>query len=633
MGTPIYKPNSNYGIRQIGTNSSQATAYVSVPPDPSRSFTSVTYQNSYGQDYIDPSLRRHGYPTFTKTTSNEPFFEERVVRYPAIAFKDAGFFNGFPFQLQEKHDYLNVPKDEIGIGSTFSFLPSGIVNRSQTGIYVDESKGTTRILGNLDSLEDTKSTFKPLVDKAHERSVAANQYWNLAAIETDWVIKTKNAPSTYDTGYCKNPDGSSSEGMQLVTEDYEVVESYNEETYPPHLRQYHDPSGDIQFQSINEDGLIVGSGQDFSSCFFLGHDTGYYANAFFPLTIQPDNTGAFVITLDEGVANFFEDQAAFGTKSPFNCNMMFDFNIKNKDDEGFQRNAIEYHSFPTKAYIIPAAGWEFEVVCSKVKGIYYQYPLNPQKRYPGDQTSYINYRPISDSQENFTLIHPSHTNENHGNFEIDYNGLPLTHMPFENAPDKGTLNTQYGYYYELNPGLTYLDPVLGSNGSDSIHRQSWNQYTSPSFFPCDGTSDQVGKQFYVAAPRDSIVVDNNVLPHLDRQKDLNSRMSNQDQINITDFTNTPYFASSSVNNPRKRKDKMVEEILDIRITDDRKINVKVRDLTKIAVNNNPQVGCGIRRQENVNTANPELRDGIRAARNSRPSNVGSAKSANWKQQT
>jgi hypothetical protein len=608
----VYPGNSDFGARPVGRNSADPSVFLSSPSDSSRSFASEIYTNKFGQKGPAESLRRYGHPVYQKA-GDRAYFEKQAVRYPAKAFRDIGFFNGFPFLLPENVDYLSSPADEMSVGGELSVLPSGISERYATGIYVDTTENsTTKILGGSFNLTSSNNTFKPT---SVSRPVAANQFWNLACIETDWVIQTRTTPAGYSTGYCYNPDGvASTEGLQLVTQDFEVVESYSFKSFPPHLRQYIDATGDsAETQSIDENHIIQGSGASFSSCFFLGQDTGSYANAFFPLTIQPENTGAFVITLDQGVSDYFDSNSDFGSSKAFNCNMMFDFNIRSKDEEGFERNAIEYHSFPTKAYIIPAAGWEFDVICSKVKGIYYQYPFNPAKRFVGDQASFLNYKPLVTGD--LKIIHSKNApmTEGVGGEAVEWNGLPLTHMPFEPTPQIAGVfsDIPYGHYFELEANKTYLTPKLSEHGIDGMNRQS---YSDPGPYTTAGTDPDSMLDFYVGGPRVQTTIDADVLGnHVSLKKELDVAADSSNQIvSAKRFTATPYFgvasqARSAKSNPRKLRNSMSRKILNEEIGADRAINVKIGDLTSKKVSSNPIVACGVRKSFPVTDDNPDFR--------------------------
>tara|TARA_B100000085_G_scaffold273922_1_gene289963 strand:+ start:14517 stop:16388 length:1872 start_codon:yes stop_codon:yes gene_type:complete len=610
MGKPIQR---NWGSRVVGKIGQTQPKVLFSNPAGENSFASETYTNKYGQNTVPEELRRHGYPVIGNEKLSQPYFEKQVVRYPAKNLYDLGFFNGFPFLLDKKVDYLHCPVDEVQIGSDFTFLPSGISQRNAKQVFVDVSDNSTSELGGTYDLSANQNTFEP---DCLPRSVAANNFWNLACIETDWAIHTTSAPAEYQTGYCYNPDGQSTSGIQLVTQDFEVVDSVYEQSFPPNLRQYAEITGSKQTQSINDDGLIVGSGQNFSSCFFLGDNTGNYANAFFPLTIQPDNTGAFVITLDEGVANFFDAHSQYGSKKAFNCNMMFDFNIQNRDEEGFERNAIEYHSFPTKAYIVPAAGWDFEVICSKVKGIYYQYDFNPAARFVGDQASFRNYRPLPNGD--LKIIHQRTTTSSRGYENIIYNGLGYTHMPFEPAPSWATnvADFNYGHYFKFEKGKIYLDPKEGEDGDDSIYRQS---FTVSGSYSTQGSYNQT-KPFDVVAPqgatreRDTIVMDEAAIQlYYNKDKMIAERPTTYKTMPASFFTKTPYKGMTAAPNlpkgvnPRKVRDKMSRPIPEETLRENRMINVKVRDLVQQKVSKNPVVGCGIRKSVAVPQPFPDFK--------------------------
>ena len=226
MGAGIRR---NFGSRQVGKIGNTTPKVFFSNPAGENSFASETYTNKYGQNTLPESLRRHGYPVIKNELAPKPFYEKQEVRYPAKDFHDLGFFNGFPFLLSKEMDHLHCPMDEVQIGSDFSFLPSGISQRNATNVVVDVSDNNSKVLGGGFDLAPAINTFTP---ETHPRVVASNHYWNLACIETDWAIHTTNAPATYETGYCYNPDGTSSSGIQLVTQDFEVVESYNEESFP-----------------------------------------------------------------------------------------------------------------------------------------------------------------------------------------------------------------------------------------------------------------------------------------------------------------------------------------------------------------------------------------------------------------
>ena len=295
--------------------------------------------------------------------------------------------------------------------------------------------------------------------------------------------------------------------------------------------------------------------------------------------------------------------------------MMFDYNIQSRDEEGFERSAIEYHSFPTKAYIIPAVGWDFEVICSKVKGIYYQYDFNPEKRFVGDQSSYRNYRPSPN--EDIKLIHPRTTARDLGHEDIVYNGTSYTHMPFEPAPSwaSAVSDFTYGHYFKLEKGKTYLDPKQGEDGDDSIYRQS---FTVSGSYPTEGSYNQTKLFDVVAAQgatreRDSIVIDDETLTsHYKKEETIPVRPSVFKIMPADYFTITPYKGTSDKtypkgSNPRKLKNIMGRPISEEVITTSRMINVKIGDLVVEKISKNPVVGCGIRKSNVVAQPFPDFK--------------------------
>ena len=203
-------------------------------------------------------------------------------------------------------------------------------------------------------------------------------------------------------------------------------------------------------------------------------------------------------------------------------------------------------------------------------------------------------------------------------------------MPFEDAPTKAGIT--YGYRYQLEPLLTYLTPKISTDGTDQIHRQDWSQYTSPGFFSAEGTPDQAGKQFYVAAARDQIVVDAIVLEdHLSSEdKNLNSRISSNQKIDGDRIrqTNYPIIGNSILEkNPRKNKDIMARKIEGVNIGSDRVINVKIGDLTRISANKNTAIGCGVTTSRPATAASPDFSEGLRLTKDQRRSNIGTNKAA------
>lgn len=548
----------------------------------------------------------------------------KVARFPSVKRKSMSRLNGFPFLLDLESDYLNPPENTIytnqidgspPVKSDVRFGLGGIAYLTNHDVPVVNLAGNEKLLNGI------KTTYEPDKDGKKGLGVAMNNYYNLACIETDFIIKTNTVPDEYDYGFCYNPDISnenSNQNLQVVSHDFDVVESFSKDHFVAWLRDYPEQTGHFidpqiyksikdgivsqplggqnvynrtqgnEFPSLeevdrwepseshslidNKDGtftkpfinvingeitlpedglainsdfkiaigpaggqktlysissasainglnrhlhankivldntsvtitnaeykiwrpiyeakelseltlpekerlsdftaelanynekrndhgvladevnndtrLIEGSGALYSSLFWHGKNFGtpMPVDFFAPITIQPANTGAFVITLDSGVANYFESRDDFGSKKPFNCNLMFDYGTDCIDFEGFIRRSPEYYTAPYKGYIIPAKGWDFDVVGSLVKGVYYEYPFNPEDRILTKIPSQ-NTRSTSNSLDVPVFTHQISGNAdvNSSNFNanasrINYNNLPLTHMPFNYGPGKG----------------------------------------------------------------------------------------------------------------------------------------------------------------------------------------------------
>jgi hypothetical protein len=240
--------------------------------------------------------------------------------YNSDKFTSIGMFNGFPFSLVPKPSFLNM---ETG-------LTTGLLNRE----------------------------------------VSSNSFWNLAAVEVDFIIRTDATPAIYESGFAYNPDGTPGTG-HIVSVEYEVLNSYDSGEYLPEERMYREITGGSQIQNLDASGLIVGSGDQLTSL-FLTDDPDFYI----PLTIQPDNTGAFVITLDSGVADYFYGRSGYDSRiDKFEANMLFDFGVSHMDENGNEFNNIDYYEYTRTGYLVPKSGFEFSIEGSRIKGIYYTYPL------------------------------------------------------------------------------------------------------------------------------------------------------------------------------------------------------------------------------------------------------------------
>ena len=193
---------------------------------------------------------------------------------------------------------------------------------------------------------------------------SVNHYWNLANIRTSFRVKTNKKPASYITGYAYNSNLVPAVD-QLVWADFEVINSVDGTEYPPYHRSAYEITGDNQVQNVASESLLIQeSGNSHSSCFFSKDPYDFTV----PITIQPENTGAFVITSDSGVAGYFENLTEFGDKKEFNVSYQLDMGsgvTPMTEDTRIRDN--------NKWYIVPAADWDFTVTTGKMVASYYQY--------------------------------------------------------------------------------------------------------------------------------------------------------------------------------------------------------------------------------------------------------------------
>lgn len=509
---------------------------------------SAAFTNAYGQ--TNSLLGHKGVP---KPVEIDEIYSTSEVRYPGKRHKSLGYFNGgFPFLLPSRSEYLQPPVNEISINGVVLNTPSrsvGIAKQYNTGIFIKNESPVQGHLGGgfpIAASTISGSGFYQGYD-FDAKIVTVNNFFNLACIETDFAIRTLAAPNGYTTGYCYNSDDSSEDGLQYVTQDWEVVNSYDETAYLPNLRQYPDETGVHSEISISDNGLMDGTGLNYSSIHITGKDMGPDADFFVPITIQPDNTGAFVITLDEGVAEYFELLPNYGNKKAFNCNMMFDFQINMRDHEGFERSTIDYHIFPTKAYIVPALDWDFEVVSSKIKGIYYQYPFLKDARYAGDNASFIDKRMPEGSAASI-FPYSLTTATAHGSFEINYNGLDYTHAPFEVRPNY--LDEFYGTTYVLEAASTYLTPKEKTLSDLEVESNTYIQkFTNNGYYSTEGWG--TNKFTFKAIARNVSKLDISLIQSHYKGKSLDedSGQAGIYKFHASDFTKTPYSMGGVSNSP------------------------------------------------------------------------------------
>lgn len=593
MGRPIlYAGGGRKNYTRPQTNQTKAGGMVSKP-GLGNSLPGAIFQNSYGQS--SSVFQDKGLP---KPLEIKDIYEDTEVQYPALQHRGFGYFNGgFPFLLPAASDYLSPPENEISINGAVINTPNrrkGISKQYNTGVFVDNKNPGLGHLGGGFPIKINSTGGSGYYGGGYDydaKIVAVNNFFNLACVEADFVIRTKSCPEGYTTGYCYNSDDSSEDGLQYVSQDWEVVNSYDETAFVPHLREYPDPTGVTHSISLFSNGLMDGTGLNYSSIHFLGDDIGNQADFFVPITIQPDNTGAFVITLDEGVADFFASRNSYGDKQPFNCNMMFDFQIMQRDHEGFERSTVDYHIFPTKGFVVPALDWDFEIVSSKIKGVYYSYPFREDARYPGDNASSIDTRlPAGDSAS----VYPYSltTSPLHGSHQIRYNNVDFTHTPFEVRPNY--LDNYYGTYYELGESVTYLNPVEKSLSaeelSDNTYRQVFQQGTNT--YSTEG-SNNVSRTFRALERPKPNLSSSSILAHYEPKDrlDIVSQQADSTKFMASVFCKTPYRFGSSNNspffspsleegeNPYKKRKPTNREIPLAACGVNRRIPQKTRDLT------------------------------------------------------
>jgi len=578
MGRPIWPKQFSPSKAKVfgerpGRAIWQGRAQVIESSSPfSNSYTSRVFVNKYGQKRYENSDRL-SFPV------DSNIMTPTLVRYPAKDFNDFGFFNGFPFLLNETCEHLNFGNNfVIDDKGAVTDLGKGFSDRSLTGIPVDDYSAVSVLGGGYD-LNKNKGYFSPNLKGVHRRAAAVNHYWNLAAIETDFIIQTRRIPDGYVTGYSKNVDYDSDEGIQYVTEDYEVVESYTDKAYLPQLRQYIDPSGSFdQTDGVNnctidpETRLFQGSGENYSSMFFLGQDTGHYADFFIPFSIQPNNTGAYTICFDEDVATHLESQPEWGPAKAFNCNVSLDFNTKDRDHEGFAGSNVEYHCFPHRAYIVPAKDWEFTVLGSKVKGVYYTYAQSELLRYPGDQSITLNYRPW---YQDIHFTYSNYAPDRLGGGPIEYNLLPTTHIPFDSAAG-GPEDKTYCYKFSCNSRFSFLTPTISQDAGLSEFRQTYNGAGKYSIFGTD-------LEFYCGGPRPELVLEDSLISRFYDSKydNLVYRQENKSVYHSSEIAKLYYNLrnTETADNKNLRKLKNQSNTLITKEVVSRTIKRKTRDYT------------------------------------------------------
>lgn len=601
MATEYKEPDLNYGSRISGSIKQDPYTIVSVP-----SVTKSKYIEQYVDEYGIISNNHEGkkLKDVQYKDDSTDHFAYTEVRYPAVPFSDPGMFNGFPFLLQEDNEFLNIPSNDIEIEDIGSYTARGGMSvRSLTGIPVDTSEFEDRppsTLGGGFPLGQRRNYFQTS-QFWQQREIVSKNFYNLAAIETEFVIETKAAPNVYETGVARDPANYRTmdryHPRQLITCDFEVVDQYHDLEHPPHHRQYRSETGIVSNHgNLDENNLLTGMASNYSSIFIHGSDTENRVEMYTPITIQPSNTGAFVITTDEGVAEYFENLSTYGPKKAFNVNYIFDYNTNQYDHEGFNRCPVEYNSFPAKAYIVPATNWDFEVSASKIKAIYYQYNLDTEARILGDQSSFRDKMFNESDTTSLFFAHSSHLPLNWGGMKLTYNNLPLTHMPFESAHGRthaGRFDVVFSSFYKLNPGTTALVPTA-LDLTPAQTKKYRQYYEGRGNYDMGGTYDQRGKKFYVYRDRFVSALDTTTIQRyypkknrIDINDDFRSKI-----VPVRDFANAfnPNYKPKMLNFKNLGPDQNVRkqmnhdnESIDIysSVSSDRVIKVKTKNYTSL----------------------------------------------------
>ena len=193
------------------------------------------------------------------------------------------------------------------------------------------------------------------------KNVVVNNFWNLKRVELVFTIETTQFPDIYATGWIEDEEVSSSDDVIVdrvgtlpaneVKYEYDVVSTLTDGEYPPQDRNFPIKPGE-EVQDLDEDGFIVGSGKDYTS-FAVTNEVDFYM----PFTIQPQNSGAFVITSDSDVANYYASESVFGNGT------MRSFYVTQKIDLGTGADgASDIQELDQKQwYIVPRKDWDFSV--------------------------------------------------------------------------------------------------------------------------------------------------------------------------------------------------------------------------------------------------------------------------------
>lgn len=206
--------------------------------------------------------------------------------------------------------------------------------------------------------------------------VTVNHYWNLASVDFNAEIKTEDRPAGYENSYFNTSQDSDVDGYNDFSVSYKVYNPHDQTDLRPIHRIAIDETGQETSVSLNNRFKIQGDGEDKTSCYVAKEENGY-VGFYQPLTIQPKNTGVFVITLDLDVARYFENIVGFSSIQSFEINHKINIGSGVAEvSEGGQKlskNDDVYMDFPTSGYLVPREGWSFKIQNSKITNNYYHY--------------------------------------------------------------------------------------------------------------------------------------------------------------------------------------------------------------------------------------------------------------------
>jgi hypothetical protein len=219
---------------------------------------------------------------------------------------------------------------------------------------------------------DAKSSRMETQGIDQNKNVVVNNFWNLKRVELSFIIETDKYPDIYLTGWIEDEIIDSSDNIVVLDRDppdtagevkceYDVISTLDNGAYEPQDRNFPIRPGE-ETQDLDGMHFISGSGHEHTA-FAVTNEVDFYM----PFTLQPQNSGAFIITSDSGVAGYY------GGKNEFDAYKEFDI-VPTLDLGTGSDGASDKRDIPAKQwYIVPAAGWEFTVTSAYLDAQYYSY--------------------------------------------------------------------------------------------------------------------------------------------------------------------------------------------------------------------------------------------------------------------